>query len=217
MNGAPRNLWATARNLGPRFGFAYSIDPKTVLRSGFAVTFFPTTQRAYILSSGQGYSVTNTVTTTNNGTVTMQTSGTFTYSPVAGFSGTDSFFYAVTSGTTGIATAQVTITVTGVIWFINAGASGTHVGTFANPFSCLTGGAGCFSNVNDGAAGHPKDSDTVFMYSGAYTGGLTPRTGQKLIGQGAMGQAYRAVDTARDGADAPIDVKPLTAAFRVGR
>jgi len=64
VNGAPRNLWATARNVGPRFGFAYSINPKTVVRSGFAITFFPTTQRAYILSSGQGFSVTNTVTTT---------------------------------------------------------------------------------------------------------------------------------------------------------
>ncbi|MBI3208770.1 MAG: carboxypeptidase regulatory-like domain-containing protein [Candidatus Solibacter usitatus] len=63
VNGAPRNLWATSRNWGPRFGFAYSINPKTVIRSAFGITYFPTTQRAYILSSGQGYSITNTVTT----------------------------------------------------------------------------------------------------------------------------------------------------------
>jgi hypothetical protein len=63
VNGQPRDLWATAYNPGPRFGFAYSITPKTVIRSGAAIMFFPTTQRAYILSSRQGYSVTNSVTT----------------------------------------------------------------------------------------------------------------------------------------------------------
>ena len=67
QNGAPRNLWATTRNFGPRLGFAYSLSPKTVLRTGFGMTFFPTTQRAYILSSGTGYFVTNTVTTNIDG------------------------------------------------------------------------------------------------------------------------------------------------------
>ncbi|HTM49472.1 MAG TPA: carboxypeptidase regulatory-like domain-containing protein [Bryobacteraceae bacterium] len=64
QDGAPRNLWATAHNLGPRAGFAYSINNKTVVRGGFAVVFFPTTPRAYVTSSGVGYSITNTVTTT---------------------------------------------------------------------------------------------------------------------------------------------------------
>jgi hypothetical protein len=64
LNGYPRGLWATAHNWGPRIGFAYSITPRTVIRTGFGITYFPTTQRAYLVSSGQGYSVTNNVTVT---------------------------------------------------------------------------------------------------------------------------------------------------------
>ncbi len=63
QNGAPRSLWATTRNFGPRIGLAYSITPSTVVRTGFGINFFPTTQRAYIISSGTGYSITNSVTT----------------------------------------------------------------------------------------------------------------------------------------------------------
>jgi len=64
LNNAPRNLWATTHNFGPRTGIAYSLTPKTVIRAGFGITFFPTTQRAYVINSGAGYSITNSVTTT---------------------------------------------------------------------------------------------------------------------------------------------------------
>jgi hypothetical protein len=64
VNGAPANLWATPHNLGPRFGVAYLLTPKTVIRSGAGILYFPTTQRAYILNAGVGYSITNSVTAT---------------------------------------------------------------------------------------------------------------------------------------------------------
>jgi hypothetical protein len=64
VNGAPANLWATPHNLGPRFGVAYLLTPKTVIRSGAGILYFPTTQRAYILNAGLGYSITNSVTAT---------------------------------------------------------------------------------------------------------------------------------------------------------
>jgi hypothetical protein len=64
QDGAPENLWATVHDFGPRAGFAYSFDNKTVLRGGFAIVYFPTTPRAYVTSSGVGYSITNSVTTT---------------------------------------------------------------------------------------------------------------------------------------------------------
>ena len=39
-NGQPRTLWKTDQNLFmPRFGFAYSLTPKTVLRGGYGVFF----------------------------------------------------------------------------------------------------------------------------------------------------------------------------------
>jgi hypothetical protein len=162
----------------------HSVTQNDSITGGETLTKYAAAQATLISGGGTNIDGILTVTTTNSGTVLMNTDGTFTYNPAAGFTGADSFFYAV-NGATGIATAQVTITVTTPIWFIQAGSGGTHVGTLANPFSDLKGAAGTFSNVNDGGAGHPKDNDNVFMYNGSYTGGLTLRNGQKLIGEGA--------------------------------
>jgi len=46
-----------------------------------------------------------------NGSVVMNGDGTFTYTPNAGFSGTDSFVYQISDGNGGLAVATVTITV----------------------------------------------------------------------------------------------------------
>ncbi len=153
------------------------------ITGGESLTKFAAGQATLTSGGGTVVNGANTVTTTNGGTVLMNTDGSFTYNPAAGFTGADTFFYAV-NGPTGIATAKVTINLSAEIWFIDAAAAAGGNGALASPFNCLTG-AGCFSAVNDGGAGHPKDNDSVFMYSGNYTGGLTLRTGQKLIGQGA--------------------------------
>jgi hypothetical protein len=124
----------------------------------------------------------NTVTTTNNGTVTMDPDGSFTFNPAAGFTGADSFFYTLSkpsgSGTASSA-AKVTINVTGKIWFVNSAAAGGGNGTLASPFNCLVG-AGCFDPLAADAAG-----DTIFLYAGTYTGGLTLLANQKVVGAGA--------------------------------
>ena len=49
-----------------------------------------------------------------NGTVQLNTNGTFTYTPNANFVGSDSFTYEVTDGNGGIAQATVNITVAAV-------------------------------------------------------------------------------------------------------
>ena len=57
----------------------------------------------------------NTVTTTNGGTVLLNTDGTFVYNPAAGFEGADVFWYTLTSpgGVAGTDNASVTINVGG--------------------------------------------------------------------------------------------------------
>src|SRR6185503_16530463 len=101
-----------------------------------------------------------------------------TYNPAPGFEGSDSFTYTLTNSE-GSNNATVNITVSGMIWFVNSAASCPCDGRLTNPFVDLTG-AGSFDAV---AADDPGDN--IFMYSGAYTGGLTLLANQKLIGQGA--------------------------------
>jgi hypothetical protein len=61
INGYTRSLNASSnKNFGPRVGLAYQATPKTVVRSGFGITYVPTTQSTYI--SGTGTSVGGTQT-----------------------------------------------------------------------------------------------------------------------------------------------------------
>lgn len=133
--------------------------------------------------NNSGLTASGPVSSTQGGSVSVNTDGSFSYNPPAGFEGSDTFTYTITDTTGKTDTATVTLTVTGMIWFINAAASPGD-GRLTTPFNCLTG-AGCFSSVNDGAGLHPAAGDNIFLYSGSYTGGLTLLNNQKLIGQGA--------------------------------
>src|SRR5262249_58859076 len=123
----------------------------------------------------------------SGGSVVLNTSGTFTYDPPAGFTGTDHFFYKLTNSG-GSSVGDVSITVSDMIWFIkNDAAACTTLaagcGRLSHPFSTLA----AFQAVNSGAAPNPQNGNTIFVYSGsgAYTEGVTLRNSQLLIGQGA--------------------------------
>lgn len=134
-------------------------------------------------------------TTAQGGEVLMTTSGPnmgrFTYNPPPGFEGTDTFTYRLTDNANAPSadadrTATVSITVSGMIWFIdNNAASCTTLaagcGRLSNPFSTLV----AFDALNNGSGNNPADNDNIFIYESAtaYTGGVTLRAGQKLIGQ----------------------------------
>ncbi len=129
---------------------------------------------------------TTNVTTANGGTATITAAtGAFVYEPAAGFSGNDTFTYEIQNGSGMTSTATVTITVgsaTNMIWFINAAAPGGGTGTLSKPFNNIAD----FQAINgDGAALHPKNGQVIFVYSGSYTGPLTLRDDQKLLGQGS--------------------------------
>src|SRR5215217_592052 len=136
-------------------------------------------------------------TTANGGQIVMTTSGAdmgkFTYNPPAGFEGTDTFTYTLTDNpnVTSAAsnrTATVSITVSGMIWFINNTAPScltlaAGCGRLTNPFSTLA----AFNTLNNGTGNNPAANDNIFVYESAtsYTGPVTLLNGQKFIGQDA--------------------------------
>ena len=116
----------------------------------------------------------------NGGNVTLSANGSFTYNPPPGFEGTDTFSYTLNDNDTpnNTDTGTVSITVSGMIWFVNSAAAPGGDGRLTTPFNTLTG-AGSF-NTSANAPG-----DNIFLYGGSYTGGLTLKNNQKLIGHGA--------------------------------
>src|SRR5215208_5451638 len=136
-------------------------------------------------------------TTANGGQIVMTTSGAdmvkFTYNPPAGFEGVDTFTYTLTdnaNATTAASnrTATVSITVSGMIWFINNNAPScltlaAGCGRLTNPFSTLA----AFNSLNNGTGNNPAANDNIFVYENAidYIGPVTLLSGQKFIGQDA--------------------------------
>jgi hypothetical protein len=79
-----------------------------------------------VLTNDQGPGSTITAfdaTSAQGGSVNMNTgTGTFTYNPPRGFTGTDSFNYTI-SNAAGSDQGTVVITVSGMVWFINNASS----------------------------------------------------------------------------------------------
>jgi hypothetical protein len=130
--------------------------------------------------------VSGSAVATTHGSVTVNTDGSFTYTPTAGYAGpTDTFTYTLGNGTGLTDMATVTINISGMIWFVNndpaAPGSAPGDGRLINPFRSF-GGANSFNTIATDAAG-----DAIFIYTGTsnYTGGVTLLNNQKLIGQGA--------------------------------
>jgi trimeric autotransporter adhesin len=129
-------------------------------------------------------------TSAQGGTVSITTSGAnagaYTYNPPVGYEGADTFSYTISDGTA-TNSATVTITVAGMIWFVNnnAGAcAATCNGRLSNPFTSLVS----FNTANGLSGGlNPDVNDNIFIYESAtaYSGAVTLRSGQKLIGQDA--------------------------------
>jgi hypothetical protein len=114
--------------------------------------------------------------TGTEGQVTFNaTDGSFTFNPNPGFTGATTFTYTISDGTF-TSTGTVTITMTGMIWFIDDNATAPGDGRLGSAFSSI-------ANFNSIAADDPNDN--IFLYSGSYNGqGFTLLNGQNLIGQG---------------------------------
>src|SRR5688572_8960943 len=122
------------------------------------------------------------------GDVNLSADGSFTYNPPAGFEGVDTFTYTLSDGEGNTDTATASITVSGMIWFINNNSAScltlaAGCGRLTNPFSTLA----AFAALNNGTGNNPAANDNIFVYESAtaYIGPLTLLNGQKFIGQDA--------------------------------
>ncbi|MCG8406610.1 MAG: tandem-95 repeat protein [Phycisphaerales bacterium] len=118
----------------------------------------------------------------NGGDVTGHADGSFSYNPPPGFEGSDTFDYTLSNGL-GNSIGTVTVTVEGMIWFIDNSVSGGD-GRLTSAFGSLA----AFDAVNGGGnQSDPEEGDTIFVASGAgnYGGSVTLEDNQRLIGGGA--------------------------------
>ncbi len=132
-------------------------------------------------------SLSTPVSSTQGGIVTVAGDGGFTYEPPAGYEGLDTFVYTLTNAT-GVNTGTVSLTISGMIWFVdnNTGACSAGCdGRMSHPFTSTL----LFNTKNDGFGNNPANGDTVFLYASnaAYLGPLGLRNAQRVIGQGASG------------------------------
>jgi len=111
------------------------------------------------------------------GAIALNSDGSFTYTPVTGFVGTETFSYTL-SNSRGNSTATVTLTSTGLGQFVDNSAASNGTGTQADPFN----------NLSD-AVNAAQNGDTIFVSRGdgtntGLTGGFNLPVGVDLIGEG---------------------------------
>ncbi|HLO55670.1 MAG TPA: PKD-like domain-containing protein, partial [Saprospiraceae bacterium] len=128
---------------------------------------------------GDVLNVTGINTAGTQGNVTFSPDGSFTFNPNPGYTGSTTFTYTVSDGTYN-SVGTVTITMTGMIWFINAGAPAGGDGRLNSPWNTM-------NSFNASSLDDPGDN--IFVYSGTYTNTLSTILlgNQRLIGQGAVG------------------------------
>ncbi|MGB0101955.1 MAG: Ig-like domain-containing protein, partial [Nocardioides sp.] len=149
------------------------------------------------------------VTTTDGGTVTLQSDGDFRYRPAASpdcSDTTDSFSFTARDGASPPATdtATVTIRTVGCVWYVDNSAPAGGDGTAAKPFATLA--------AAETAAG---TDDTVFVLAGdgtstGYGTGFELEPGARLIGE----VAGLTVDPDQGGPLGTVSLYPATAGAR---
>ncbi|HEY0324323.1 MAG TPA: Ig-like domain-containing protein [Pyrinomonadaceae bacterium] len=177
------------------FSFGVKLEAVDDMHSATGNVRINTASSGFSVLSNDSPGVTITAfdgTSAHGGNVTMNTvTGTFTYDPPRGFTGTDTFNYTISNGS-GSDTGTVVLTVSDMVWFINstAGAcSSACDGRLTHPFTSLAAFEAINGNgtTSGGAVIDPEAGDNIFIYTGSgnYTGPLTLENNQRVIGQGA--------------------------------
>ncbi len=159
---------------------SYSAVGNTTLAVGTTVSGPAVSVSGSLLNGDSGDASCGTLSVTGNttpahGTVTVNSNGTFTYLPNAGFSGADTLQYTITCGSSNkSASATVTISVGTVVWYVNDALTAAGNGESTAPFNTLA--------AANSAAGA---NSIIFVYQGSatYTGGVSLKSGEDLWGQ----------------------------------
>jgi hypothetical protein len=174
--------------VGPRLvADSYGVVGNTQLvAAGHSAPTTPFTSDATSLLANDSADQAITVTavssgaTTRGGSITIDASGRFTYTPPIGVSsGTDTYVYTGTSH--GVSrTATITFWISDIVWYVNSASTGAHDGRSSSPFLGLGAGP---NNLGESAA----PGATIYVHTGAATtpGAHTFLANQRLIGQGA--------------------------------
>jgi YVTN family beta-propeller protein len=120
--------------------------------------------------------VSGTVSSAHGGSVSISSDGTFTYHPPAGYTGADTFAFSITDGTS-TANGTATVTVAGMVWYVQNNATGANTGTSTDPFTTLAAAQ---------SASGVGNTIYVLQGDGTTTGedsGITLKSNQTLEGQ----------------------------------
>ena len=102
------------------------------------------------------------------GSVSLNTDGSFTYTPATGFNGSDTFQYTArdADNLNSVVTGTVTMTVSGMVWYVDNSAPGGGDGSLTLPFTSLT-------PLNGGSdADAPGHTIFVFETGSSYSTGF---------------------------------------------
>ncbi len=143
--------------------------------------------------------------TTGGGSITIDGSGRFLYTPPVGVaSGTDTYVYTGTSS--GVArTATLTFNIANIVWYVNSASTAARDGRSSSPFLNLGPGAGNLGTAAGAGA-------YIYVHRGAATtpGAHTLLTNQRLVGAGAA-LAVGALSIAGNTANTPTLAGTLSA------
>jgi VCBS repeat-containing protein len=169
---SPKETFDTVGNVQLEFKASQAL-PVSIFVSGNLVSNFTDSDGPSPLSAV----AVNGGATTNGGTVTIATDGTFTYTPKPGdAAASDSFSYQITDGMATV-TRTVTVNLKSRVWFVKNNAASGGTGGSQSPFNTLA------AAQTASVAG-----DYIFVYGGSLTNtgqaaGITLKANQKLYGE----------------------------------
>ena len=180
---SPLETFDTIGNTSFEFSAVQSVTPAVFVAGNLVANFTDPDGPSPLAVSGVVGCVDTTAPfvcpTANGGSVTVEASGTFVFTPLAGdAAASDTFQYQVTDGMTPSAARTVTLNRQQRVWYVKNDAPAAGLGRSGDPFDTL---------LEAETASGTGDTIYVFQGNGTTTGqanGIVLQTNQRLLGAG---------------------------------